>query len=125
VCGADHPDLQAWVRDRRDAYDALLEKYSGEDLAKLEEVAKELYAEPSRAEPSPAGDSSGIFKQAAVGAPRDAAGRVDGSSQVSQDSEGNSLFLMSAEALGSSSFIRSSEKLKPSLRASPWQPRLC
>ena len=27
------PDLQAWIRDRRNAFDALIEKYSGERLA--------------------------------------------------------------------------------------------
>jgi hypothetical protein len=43
---AGQPDLQAWLRDRRGAFDA-------------------LYAEPS-----PAGDSSGIFQQSAAGAPR-------------------------------------------------------
>lgn len=44
------PDLQAWLRGRRDAYDQLLEKYSGESLAKLEAIAQALQAKPEEAE---------------------------------------------------------------------------
>jgi hypothetical protein len=30
------PDFQAWIRDRRDAFDSLLKKYSGDNLARHE-----------------------------------------------------------------------------------------
>lgn len=35
------PDIHAWLRSRRDAFDALLEKYSGQNLADLEQTTAE------------------------------------------------------------------------------------
>jgi hypothetical protein len=37
---AGRPDLQAWVRDRREAFDSLLASYSGEQLAERERQAE-------------------------------------------------------------------------------------
>jgi hypothetical protein len=37
------PDLQAWLRDRCDAFDELHQKCSDDDLKKLEETAKTLF----------------------------------------------------------------------------------
>jgi hypothetical protein len=43
------PDLQPWLRDRLRAFDSLLEEYSGDNLDKLERIARTLF-QPSPVE---------------------------------------------------------------------------
>ena len=70
---AGRPDLHAWLRGRRDAFDAIIERYSGDNLARREAEAVEL---GQLYQTAPTGPDSGRGAQNGARLPVRSDGRV-------------------------------------------------